>query len=340
MSLLRLHGDTLAAPGALDFATCLWPGPLPPAIEAALHAGLADRARYPDAGPARAAIAARHRRHPDEVLLLNGACEAFWLLAHALRPARAACVHPSFTEPEAALRAAGTEVQRVQLEPGDWSLRAGAVPEAAELVVIGNPNNPTGTLTPPAAILALARPGRIVVVDESFIELTVDAAGASLAECAGAPGLVIVRSATKLYSLAGIRCGYLLADRELVTALEGQRQPWSVNALACHALAACAAEVSTPRLVAAEVAGARAELLAALREMPRTTVWPSAANFLLVHAADGPEIAAGLRRHGVAVRPAASFPGLGDEHLRIAVRPPADNARLLAAWTSVIEGRC
>ena len=91
---LRLHGDALASPGALDFATCLWPDADPGWLQQALEAGVADRARYPDDRVARAAIAARHGRDSNEVLLLNGACEAFWLLAHAIRPRRAACVHP------------------------------------------------------------------------------------------------------------------------------------------------------------------------------------------------------------------------------------------------------
>ncbi len=92
---LRLHGDTLARPGMLDFATCLWRAPPPAALIAALARGLNESARYPDERSAREQIAVRHGRQPEEVLLLNGACEAFWLLAHALRPLRAACVHPS-----------------------------------------------------------------------------------------------------------------------------------------------------------------------------------------------------------------------------------------------------
>jgi len=73
--ILRVHGDTLAAPGLLDYATCLWPGPLPAPVRLALEQGLADHARYPDDRRARAAIADRHGRPPDEVLLLNGACD-------------------------------------------------------------------------------------------------------------------------------------------------------------------------------------------------------------------------------------------------------------------------
>jgi histidinol-phosphate/aromatic aminotransferase/cobyric acid decarboxylase-like protein len=334
---LRLHGDTLARPGELDFATCLWPGAPPAALTGALARGLEECARYPDERAARERVAARHGRQPEEVLLLNGACEAFWLLAHALRPRNAACVHPSFTEPEAALRAVGADVVRVRLDPDSWSLDPSRIPDETELVVIGNPNNPTGTLASAAALASLASPARRLVVDESFIELT-EQPQASLAARADIPGLIVVRSITKLFGLAGIRAGYLLAEVPLVAELAAQRQPWSVNTLACRALAACAADDATPRRVASEVATARAELLAALASRSGLRVWPSAANFLLLRSGDPtePRLAEALADEGIAVRSAASFPGLDERYLRVAVRPPADNARLLAALDEVL----
>jgi histidinol-phosphate/aromatic aminotransferase/cobyric acid decarboxylase-like protein len=332
---LRLHGDTLARPGALDFATCLWPAPPPAALIDALARGLEECARYPDERSARERIAARHGRQPEEVLLLNGACEAFWLLAHALRPLRTACVHPSFTEPEAALRAVGTEVVRVSLDPDSWQLDPSRIPDEAELVAIGNPNNPTGTLTPAATLASIARPARRLVVDESFIELT-EEPQASLAARPDLPGLIVVRSITKLYGLAGIRAGYLLGEPPLVAELAAQRQPWSVNTLACRALAVCAADPATPRRLAAEVAAARAELLGALCARPGLRAWPSAANFLLLRVDDVSDLADALADEGIAVRPAASFPGLDERYIRVAVRPPADNAQLLAALDAVL----
>jgi histidinol-phosphate/aromatic aminotransferase/cobyric acid decarboxylase-like protein len=332
---LRLHGDTLARPGALDFATCLWPAPPPAALIGALARALEECARYPDERSAREQIAARHGRQPEEVLLLNGACEAFWLLAHALRPLRSACVHPSFTEPEAALRAVGTEVVRVPLDPDSWQLDPSRIPDEVELVTIGNPNNPTGTLRPAATLASLARPGRRLVVDESFIELT-EEPQASLAALADLPGLIVVRSITKLYGLAGIRAGYLLAEPPLVAELAAQRQPWSVNTLACRALAVCAADPVTPRRLAAEVAAARAELLGALCARPGLRAWPSAANFLLLRVDDASDLADALADKGIAVRPAASFPGLDERYIRVAVRPPADNPQLLAALDAVL----
>jgi histidinol-phosphate aminotransferase len=155
---------------------------------------------------------------------------------------------------------------------------------------------------------------------------------------AGEPrkGLVVVRSLTKLWTLAGIRAGYLLAPPELVATLAAQRQPWSVNALALAALEACAGDRATPRRVGAEVARARAELLGALDSLPRLRAWPGAANFLLLEVPDGEAVVETLRAAGIAVRPAASFPGLGEDHIRIAVRRPHDNRRLVEALAEAL----
>jgi histidinol-phosphate/aromatic aminotransferase/cobyric acid decarboxylase-like protein len=322
MTALRLHGDVLAREAELDLAVNVWPGPRSEALERALRAALASE-RYPDERPARAALAARHRRSAEEILPVNGAAEAFWLLAHSLRPRRAACVHPGFTEPEAALRATGTEIVRVFREPGEWRLDPASVPDDTDLVVVGNPDNPTGALEPAALLAGVARPGRTLVVDESFMDF-VPEEPESLAGARDVPGLVVVRSLTKLWTLPNVRAGYLIGPARLVRALEARRQPWSVNALACAALEHCAADRETPRRIAAEAAAARADLVARLVALPAVErVWTGAANFVLLQAADGPAVVDTLRLRGIVVRPCASFPGLGPHHIRVAVQPGA-----------------
>ncbi len=333
---LRLHGDTLAPQDAVDFAVNVWPGQRAVALEQALEQALAralGSSRYPDESEARAAVAARHGRNVDEVLLLNGACEAFWLLAHVLRPRRAACLHPSFTEAEAALRAVNADVAHVPRRTSDWSLDVDAVPETARFVVLGNPNNPTGTLDDPDEIKALVRPERLVVVDESFMDFT---DGAASLAATPLPGLIVIRSLTKLWSLAGIRAGFLLASADVVASLTANRQPWSVNTLACAALATCAADTETPARVAAEVAVERAFLSRGLITLG-LQVWPSAANFLLLKTSNAEALRLRLLDAGIAVRPAASFPGLDADYLRVAVREHDDNQRLLAALTKALR---
>jgi histidinol-phosphate/aromatic aminotransferase/cobyric acid decarboxylase-like protein len=313
---LRLHGDTLVDGDVLDFAVNVWPARRPERLERTLRRAL-DSPRYPDPRRARAAVAARHGRPAEDVLLLNGACEGFWLLAHAVRPRRAAVVHPSFTESEAALLAAGADVTHVYREPERWTFDAADVPDDAELVVVGNPNNPTGGVDPPF------RGSGIVVVDGSFADFVPFEP----------EGDVVLHSLTKLWSLAGVRAGYLLGPAELVERLEGQRQPWSVNSLACAALEFCGADTETPARVAAEVAEAREALTGSLRALG-IRVWDSAVNFILLELNEGDRIATALRARGIAVRPCSSFPGLDERHVRVAVRP--DNARLVRAFEEVL----
>jgi len=176
-------------------------------------------------------------------------------------------------------------------------------------------------------VRALLRPERLVVVDESFMDFVGD--DASLAS-SPLPGLIVLRSLTKLWSLAGVRAGYLLGPAELVALLSNNRQPWSVNALACAALAYCANDTETPDRVRTRVSTERIHLATGLKSLG-LTVWPAAANFLLVRTTDGEQLRRKLLDLGIAVRPGASFPGLDSDYLRVAVRERADNDRLLAA---------
>ncbi len=242
---LRFHGDELGREASEDHAVSVVDEDRPAWLEGALAAGLRVSARYPDERPARETIARRHGRSPEEVVLTNGANESFWLLAAALRPHHAVCVHPSYSEPEAALRAHGIAVERAFRGPG-FALDPAAVPGGADLLVTGNPNNPSGTLDPSATLTRLARPGRTLVVDEAFMEL-VPGEAESLAGRADIPDLVVVRSLTKLWSLPGVRAGYLLAPRRLARAIERIRPSWNVNSVALCALRECALRTAEGR---------------------------------------------------------------------------------------------
>lgn len=333
---LRLHGDTMVPLDALDFAVNVAPQGPPKWLREHLTTALDRIGSYPDEGSVLRSIADRHSRSPDEVLLLNGSAEGFWLIAAAFRPRRAVCVHPTFTEGEAALRAFGHGVERSFRDAHDFSLHPEQVPFDADLVLLCNPNNPTGTLDPADAIERLVRPGRIVVVDEAFMEFS-PGEPESLASRSDLPDLVVLRSLTKVWSIPGVRAGYLLASPDLVAALRAMRQPWGVNAVALAALETCVADEATPRKIAEEIAAAREDLCAHLAETPRLKVWPSAANFLLIEVPDGPSVRAGMLERGIAVRRADTFPGLTEGHLRITVRLPEENRVLVDALKEVVR---
>ena len=318
---LRHHGDVEATPGLLDLAVNVYDAPRPAWLETALAHGIAESHRYPDATEARKALAARHDRSPDDVLPTAGAAEAFGLVAR-LRPWRhPVVVHPQFTEPDVALEQAGHRPIHAIVTPPFEKLPE--IPASADLVIIGNPTNPTGVRHPAAAIRALTRPGRLVVVDEAFCDDGVE----SLADQA-IEGLVVVRSLTKLWSLPGIRAGYLLGPADVVADLAAAQTPWSVSAPAIAAMVA----TSTPEAAAeakrrvAELAAWRDHLVAGLHAKGVETI-ASSAPFVLAHVGEG--VHARLRAAGIAVRRADTFPGLDDTWVRIAVRPPEVTRQLL-----------
>jgi histidinol-phosphate aminotransferase len=331
------HGDAELAPGLVDLAVNVRAGTPPPWLRAVLHEALDDSAAYPDAGPARAAVAAAHGREASEVLLTAGAAEAFTLVARALSPRRAVVVHPSFTEPEAALRAARHPVSRLLLRPEDgFRLDPAAVPEDADLVVLGNPTNPTSVLHPAVAVAALARPGRVLLVDEAFAD-TVPGEAASLAGRTDLPGLLVVRSLTKTWGLAGLRVGYALGPVELIDALAAQQPHWPVSTTALAALIAC----TTPAARAEADAAARtlqswrAALLDALPPGVGVVGEPRS-SFVLLRVPDAARVRQALRDRGWAVRRGDTFPGLSPDHLRVAVRDPGTSRAFATALAEIL----
>jgi len=337
---LRRHGDRDVRPGDADHAVNVVAGGPPTWMREALQRALdGDLARYPDDTEARRALAALHGRDPGEVVACNGAAEALWLLPAALRPRLAACVHPAFTEAEAALRAHGVPVVRVLRDPGHgFALDPLAVPDEADLVVVGNPASPSGTLDPANALLALRRPGRIVAVDEAFMDLVRGEPGSLVRE--QLDDVIVVRSVTKALGVPGLRAGYAVAAAPLAARLQAVRQPWSANALALAALAAFACHPDALAAIAQRVTEERDDLARRLAAIPDLRTWPSATNFVLIEARDGPALVAQLRARGIAVRPAASFPGLGPHHIRLTARSPEENARLVVAIEEALAARC
>ncbi len=338
--LLRHHGDVDAEPGLLDFAVNVLLDRPPPWLRDRLAAALDRLGSYPSAADDRAAretVAGRHDRTVEEVLLLSGAAECFALLP-SLRPNLAAVVHPSFTEPEFALRSAGVPVTRVQLDPADGHrLRPEAVPEDADLVVLGNPTNPTSVLHPAGDVRRLSRPGRVLVVDEAFADAVPGEPESISAE--RIPGLLVVRSLTKMWGLPGLRAGYALGSPDLLARLGHSRPHWPLGTLALEAVTACCEPeaVAESSRAARRVAEHRDAFADDLDSLPGVTVHrPAAAPFLLLRVDGGEAVRAALRHRGIAVRRADTFPGLDTDHLRVAVREPHDNAKLVDALRDVL----
>lgn len=319
----------------LDFAVNVRPGGPPGWLTDRLASRLPDLGSYPsraDERRATGAVAARHGRSPEEVALLAGGAEGFALLA-GLRPRLAALIAPSFTEPEAVLAAAGVPIQHAVLA-SPFTLAGADVSDEADLVVIGNPTNPTGVLHRREEILALRRPGRLVVVDEAFADGIPGEAESLAGE--SLPDVLVLRSLTKTWALAGLRVGYALGAPDVLARLTAPRPHWPLGTLQLEAIAAASSREAVVEADAGahRLAELRAAMVAGLARLGLGVV-AGDAPFVLFTVPDAELMRKHLESNGIAVRRCDTFVGLPENYLRAAVRPewPA----LIDAMTEVLQ---
>jgi cobyrinic acid a,c-diamide synthase len=341
---LQHHGDRDIAEGLIDLAVNVSLPQPPDWLRTVINDTTADLAGYPNSDAATKAIAAAHDAGVDQVLPTAGGAEAFTLIARAFGAARPLIIHPQFTEPEAALIAAGHRPERLILSPATgFELDGEQVPAAADLVMIGNPTNPTGVLHPAAVITSVRRPQRILVVDEAFMDCVPGEAETMISN--DMTGLLVLRSLTKTWGLAGLRAGYVIGDPALIAALRRQQPPWSVSTPALAATVACLTPGARAIAAAAatEIAARRAYLVKHLALLGLNVAGRPQASFVLVDTSGVPGkreagwIRLALRDHGFAVRRGETFPGLTPDWIRIAVREPEITDQLVAALRRLVR---
>lgn len=321
-----------------------------PAARAAVLDSLHALHRYPDpsGGDLKRALAAVHGVGIPRILLGNGSHELLMLLAQVFAgPGLDVLVSRyGFAVYALAAQAAGANLRLTAAHPQEHAMPRGhdlqaftaSLTPATRLVYLANPNNPTGTWFPTAALaqfLATVPSNVLVVVDEAYLEYVTDPALVSASTLLDRhANLIVTRTFSKAYGLAGLRVGYLLAAPGLVAVLERARESFNVNG---PGLAACEAALSdAPHLawVRAQNAIEREALADALRAR-ELTVSPSQTNFLLVDfGRDATSIEQGLVAHGVVPRPMAGY-GL-PQCLRITVGHRDENRRLLQALDEVM----
>jgi histidinol-phosphate aminotransferase len=320
-------------------------GPHPKVVEA-ITAAAAGVNRYPDpeARLLRGRIADRYDTEPGRVAVSNGSCEILLAAAEALCEPGDEVVYawPSFSIYPHMTALSGAREIRVPLADGDrhdLGAMAAEVTSATQIVVVCNPNNPTGTHLPAAEIAAFLAdlPDHVtVILDEAYIEFqTTEDPDTSLDLLADNPHLVLLRTFSKCYGLAGLRVGYALCSPEFRAAVDAVRQPFSVNAIA---QAAAAEAILHQDDVAERVERNVVERLfveEGVRGLGLETP-ESGANFSWVHLGDDdePTVIDSLARAGVAVRPGTP---LGDPgHFRVSYGTRAENERFLAALAAAL----
>jgi histidinol-phosphate aminotransferase len=320
--------------------------PHPKVVEAvAAAAGLMNRYPDPDATLLRRRLAERYETEPARVAVGNGSCEILLAAADALCEPGAEIVYawPSFSMYPYLPALTGAREIRVPLAEGDvhdLEAMAAEVTAATQLLIVCNPNNPTGTHVPAAEIAALCEripPHVTVILDEAYVEFqTHDDPDATLDLLADFPNLVVLRTFSKCYGLAGLRVGYAIGSPKFRAAIDAVRQPFSVNALAQAAGAeAILHQDDVLRRVESTIAARLTveERLAALGLQTADTH----ANFSWIDLGDADEAAviAGLADREIAVRPGKALGGPG--HIRVSYGTPAENERFLRGLSELLD---
>lgn len=315
-----------------------------PRALAAIERCMGEIALYPDGNgfALKSALARALGVDIAQIVLGNGSNDVLELVARLLLgPGRSAVYsqHAFAVYPLATQACGARGIETPALDYGhDLKAMSRAVADDTRLVFIANPNNPTGTLLEPDALYAFLRrlsPEVAVVLDEAYVEYLAPSRRApSIQWLAEFPNLIVTRTFSKAYGLAGLRVGYALASAELADLMNRLRQPFNVNSLA---LAAAEAALDDAEFIAeakrVNDAGLT-QLTEGFRRLGLDFI-PSAGNFVCVRVGEAGRVFQALLRKGIIVRPVANY-GL-PEHLRVSVGTEAQNARFLAALAEVVK---
>lgn len=316
---------------------------MPPLARAELAKLAEDPARYPDPDcfDLRRKLAERLGVSPDKLIIGAGATELIWLVVRAFvaKGRTAVMSQYAFTVYDSATRAAdGQSIVVPAKDYGhDLDRMLAAIDERARVVFVASPNNPTGTALDPVALERFFDkvPEKVLLVfDEAYREFMDPDRRPDLHRLlAHYANILILRTFSKIYGLAGLRVGYGIAEPSIIDVLQRLRSPFSVNSMG---QAAAIGALDDEAFVEKSYQSNRDELASLSRALERGAFFyvPSSANFVLVHVGDGPGVYRNLVRKGVIVRPLVNW-GL-PQWIRVTIGLPSENAVFLARLKEIL----
>jgi histidinol-phosphate aminotransferase len=339
--------EAIAAGGIAQLASNESPSPPHQKVVEAIAAAAGAMNRYPDpdATLLRRRIAERYETDPARVAVGNGSCEILLAAAEALCEPGAEILYswPAFSMYPYLPALTGAREVRVPLAEGDihdLDAMAAEVTAATQLVLVCNPNNPTATHVPAAEIAAFCErlPASVtVILDEAYVEFqTHDDVDTTVDLLADLPNLVVLRTFSKVYGLAGLRVGYALGSPKFRAAIDAVRQPFSVNALAQAAGAEAILHQDDVTQRVESTIAERIRVEEGLGALGLSTS-DTHANFSWIDLGDAEEaeVVAGLAERSIAVRPGTA---LGDPgHIRVSYGTAEENARFLTALGELLD---
>jgi len=333
--------------GIIDFSASINPLGVPGSVITEVTKDIRSLRHYPDpdAKRLRQEIARYHDIDPESIVCGNGSTELIYLVVRALRPRAVLIPAPTFSEYERACRMSDnrvvTEYRLKKEESFDVNpdrfikelerlAACHSSPYTSIMAFLCNPNNPTGRLLKRSDIMEIADALKMLrcylVVDEAFVDFVPEES--VIRDVGGNPHLIVIRSMTKFYALAGLRLGYGVFPPGLLKVIHQHKEPWTVNTLAQTAGITAINDNSyrdeTFRIIRQE----KQFMESGFKELGIDHI-PSSVNYYLMRLGDAERVIASLRSRGILVRGCSSFSGLDGSYIRVAVRSRRDNARLL-----------
>lgn len=319
---------------------------IPESARAAMLAAFDELSRYPDSNgfDLKATIARRYSVSPEWITLGNGSNDVLELAAHALLQPGASAVYSQYSFAVYALATQETGARAIVVPAREFghdlpAMRA-SIATDTRIVFVANPNNPTGTWLPREeieAFVASVPPDVVVVLDEAYDEYLEPAARSdSISRVREHPNLIVCRTFSKAYGLAGLRVGFAVAQPELTDLMNRVRQPFNVSSVAqAAAIAVLDDRAFLQRSCEMNRAGLQ-RLQGAFERMGLQYV-PSHGNFVLVRVGDAARVYESLLHAGVIVRPVDNY-GL-PEWLRVSIGLPEENEVFLRALEQAVGGK-
>jgi threonine-phosphate decarboxylase len=293
---------------------------------------------YPDEYPVRLTqcLSERLEIPAGNILAGNGATDLIYFWIRAIRPLRATLIVPTFSEYRRALQSVGCDIETVELSAGDF-FRLPATVNANGVVIVTNPNNPTGAYMPideMAEWIGQFDRSTQIFVDEAFVEFT--GQPSLVGQLDRFPNLWILRSMTKFYALPGLRLGYLAGSG--VCELFDKREPWQVNSLAEAAGIASLEDRSYEEATLQLAQRERIRLWEQLQDLNSIRAFPTAANFFFARCSSDDlldQLLARLMESRILIRDCRNIEGLHGPHFRFGIKSRDENETLIRHFQHV-----
>lgn len=336
----------------IDFSANINPLGCPPGVYEAIRNSLPQILHYPD--PANSDLKQKLQSYfnleKDFILIGNGAVEIIYLICFHLKPQKVLILAPTFSEYAKAAQAVQAHIKYLPLDPAHgFTLNLKKLAENlhdVQLFFLCNPNNPTGNLIPYSVLKEIQKicldQGVFLVVDESFLDFLPERENYSVRQDVKKNSqLLVLHSLTKFFAIPGLRLGCGFGNRQLILDLEKLKDPWNINVFAQIAGKMALEDQAFQHKSREFIQKEKEYLFKAINQLGDLQAFPPSVNFIFIKLLKSGLTSTGLTeklaKQGILVRNCNTFPTLGENYIRVAVRTREENLKLINALQAVLK---